>query len=72
MKALIAKQNDKTKTISFRISSELADRMESVRKLASQNQLELPVSDHLADQLERFVAAAERDLQAITKSTGRS
>lgn len=66
MKIFVRKANDKTKTISFRIPDELATRLDKIREQAAPKGLALPVNNHLADQLEKFVSAAEREIASLT------
>lgn len=65
MKIFVHKASDKTKTISFRITDELAARLDKIRGQAGPKGLALPVNHHLAEQLEKFVSAAERELASL-------
>lgn len=68
MKLLVPKTNGKT-TVSFRVSEEVSDRLAKARKQAELHGFSLPFSEHLAEQLERYVSSAEKELAALpTKS----
>ena len=65
MKLFVPKVMDNTKTISFRIPNQLSVRLDKVRDKAGTKGLALPVNNHLVEQLERFVSAAERELATL-------
>ena len=64
MKLLVPKTNGQT-TVSFRVSEEISNRLSKAREQAELRGFSLPFSEHLAEQLERYVSSAEKELASL-------